>query len=747
MNAYYKLYVKSIISLIGTMVIKDTVTADKINDELLVVYGHSVNLDRPDTWKYYLNLSGEYHVTDTPMKVRARETGQWIDFTKDNLRIYRDTRATFNWGTREYKDLVQRYPTQVALIHGILWPIPIDEAIDAPDHKILRYDNRLVESNEVYLIQDLQAFIDNHFKRWHNPDYNLFEPYYQLGHIANFASLLLLEVLRLRKKAIRTDRAHSYHIRQYLMSFSEVGKEFDFMSTRLRLWLYRNLKYINLNIGREETFDDVVDHVMTDRGFSLVGYDLKHRYSNLEELLVPEIIMQGDVLNGIYPSRGGLVKGVDYMVDKEASLARDNVQDGPDVVEYATTSMQKYQGHSMNTKVLESNAVDTTDSEVYTYAEVALNHWIYLSHFDLYSTRILFKNPSDGIEYSLPVKEAFIFYLYAYNRSIGLTLDKVPKVTAHRVLRIPEVTFEELRGMAPADMVTDASINYIRDMLPVPSRMITVAEFKEFCEGVKDVLLTQRFHYAIMGDWRRETEMQRIVDRCYMSICIDLANEMDYTEWLEGIEIDTSLMTENDFSTMADEILTNAIGQGAGERRSVRDIHAAMLRILDTLTSYSVQVIGDINQSPIRAINGKFPKIRAPIASADIEINAIGGAPTVLGLYGSHGVLINLVGEAPKLDYRASQHWVICPVSANMPIKYHSKTNVFRPIPADPPVFKLLPPPDVNLDTLADDQVTDYHPLSTTPIDPHVNLSNPFEDYSALVGHRLALFKAAYVEM
>lgn len=744
MNFQYALYVKSILNLIGTMVIKDAYTASKMNERLLSS-GFAVDLDLPSSWKYYLNLSGVYHVADTIMKVRARETGELIDFTRANLLIYRDTRNAYSWGSTEYKDLVRRYPNQTTLINGILNPLDIITAIGAEDHTILRYNTALVESGEEYLIIDLQNFINDYFHRWYNSDYALYQRYYHLKVMEGLGSKLVLEVLRLREKNTHTDRVHSYHIRQYLGSFSEAGREFDFMPKKLQLWLYRNIRYLNLNIGLEETFDSVVKHVMTDLGFSLVGYNLEHQYvDSMQETLDPEVILRGDVLNGIYPARGGLIKSVSEMVEKENPLARDNLSIADESIERATEGMQLNQSHTVKTKVLESNAIDNTDSEPFTLAEISLNHWIYLSHYGLYSTRVLFKNPSDGAEYSLSAKDAFTFFLYAYNMANGIELVEIPKVQAHRVLRVPEVTFAELRSLEPEKLVSDASIRWIRSLLPVPSKMISTVAFKEFCMNVRSSLLKQRFHYLMMGDWYKEVATQKMVDRCYMSISIDLEGGKTYDQWLTEKEIETNDMSRVDWQTIADAILVGAVGHDYGGANSTRDVHAAMVRILDVLTSYSVQVIGDINQSPIRILNGKTPKFHIGDSryKVDIPLNDI--TPVIADIRGKPKVKLR-TDINMTVGLSATQQWVIYPVVINPKIGLTSRRKSFSPIPVTAPGFTVRPDTPVNLSERPEVSISDYQSVARVSIDDLILPTSEFEDYSKLTGQRLARFKAPYL--
>ncbi len=62
---YYKLYVDSVFKLANTIVFKSELTAEIMNNYLIAIYGQQeVDLNNPSTWKYYLNVSGNYHPRD-----------------------------------------------------------------------------------------------------------------------------------------------------------------------------------------------------------------------------------------------------------------------------------------------------------------------------------------------------------------------------------------------------------------------------------------------------------------------------------------------------------------------------------------------------------------------------------------------------------------------------------------------------------------------------------------------------------
>ena len=611
MNAYYKLYVKSVFRLALSIVIKSSITADRMNARLAAL-GWAVDYDDPFSWKYYMNLAGEYHASNTLMQVVSEDTQETIDFTVENLKVHRGTRRAYTFGSRNYKDLVSRYPEQEILIGGIINPIDKTTAIESKDHNILSYDSSLVEPAEQNLIADLQRFIDLLFVRWHNSDYNLFDNYYYPLMLSGLATKFVPEILNIRKAAARTDQAHSYHLRQYLMSFSPVGLEFDYLTQKQKLYFRRNIRYLNLNLGRQEITDELTQHVLTDRGFSLAKYEYEHDYADLVKNLDPEIKLQRITLNGIAAASGSDSKTVAELLDLELPLARDNPLRWDESLKDVTWNMQNSLWNKLPTKVLESNVVDLTDAEPFTLTEILLNHWIYLSHYDYFKSVIAFTNPANGDVYRLSVKNAFIFYLYAYNKANDITLEKLPVISANRVRRIPRPTWEELRGCAPVKKVPDYYIDKIYDDQAVITPYISTEAFRAACVEIHQIMLAHRRMRYFNQDFIAEGYLHTVVDRNYMDIRIDLGETVYYDNWLKEQGIDTSAMGRLEYGLIAAEIFKTATGGDLGNTTTTRQVHAAMCRIMRELLPYSVQLIPQINDSPIKVVDGKFPILTIP---------------------------------------------------------------------------------------------------------------------------------------
>ena len=125
MSANLQLYEQSVIQFLQSCTIVFSPLANQINNNLLA-QGIEIDQTRPDTWKYYLNLSGQYFIgpnpaapVDTMMTILSLDTKQPMNYTIANLAISPKTTAAYVIGSSYYTALCQTYPTQTDLIKSI----------------------------------------------------------------------------------------------------------------------------------------------------------------------------------------------------------------------------------------------------------------------------------------------------------------------------------------------------------------------------------------------------------------------------------------------------------------------------------------------------------------------------------------------------------------------------------------------------------------------------------------------------
>lgn len=607
MSTLYQIYHESVVKLAATLVVKDEATCNYINRRMSFL-GYEVDPNRPETWKYYLNLNGQYHSSDKMMKVRSMDTREEIDFTVENMLIHRATWREYAYGSRYYKELTSKYPNQKALIRAILNPIDIEKAVSAPDHSILYYDTSLVEARETNLISELQHWITAQFVRWANTDYSINNTLFFASRIAILAMTIPARIKSIRLENAKTNRAHSYHIRRYLASFGPLDQYYDQMNEFQRLYFYRNIRHITRNHGKDETFKELIRQVMTRRNFPIAEYAIQQNDGELVENFDPATQYERTSLNGIPSALGEDIIDTPKMLELQRTVARGNPEEITDAEVYVPNRMARNLNAVAKTKVLESNVLDLKESEPYTLADILMNQWIYLADLGLYQTvmPLQLSNASDA--FKLTMKEAYIVYQYLFMKRLGIELVEIPRIMAKRVRRITPPTFEELRTLTTSAITPDKFIREaMRDVVPI-TNYVSVDSFLDLSIEIQRRMLLHRDLYVYREDLFQYAELKLVTDRFYMDIPVDMDNGQNYAEWLSARNLNFEGFTPSELDEIMLDILNYATGFELRASMSLKDIQRAMLGIMSQLSSYSVQFIQQINESAVTMFD--WPHLR-----------------------------------------------------------------------------------------------------------------------------------------
>lgn len=607
MSNLYQIYRESVERLAATLVVKDEATCDIINSYQKQM-GRTVLDDQPKTWKYYLNMAGQYHVSDAPMTVISMDTHEEIAFTRANMDIHRATWRAYQYGSRYYTELLNKYPHQDALIFGILNPVDIDAAIAAPDHSILYFDSSLVEGREENLIPRLQTWINAAFVRWAMEDFRINNSLFIAGRLAILFLAMPDEIEAIRLDNCRTHMVHSYHIRRYLASFGGMDKYYNEMNEFQRLYFYRNIRYIMRNNGKDEIFRELIGNVMTERRFPLAEYVMQHNDGEISDTLEPTIQYLRSSVNGIPAALGDDIITTNKLLDLQRPLARSNPEEITYAEDYVPKAMVRSLASEAKTKSFESNVLDLAESEPYTLAEILLNQWIYLADLGRYRSVMTLSLPNGGESFKLNMKEAFIVYQYLYMLRAGIDLPIIPRIQAKRVRRMPLPTFDELRSITTRAVTPDAFINEaLKDNVSITS-YVSVDSFLALCIQIQKRMLLHRDLYVFREDLHQYAEIQLMTNRFYADIPVDMDNGQVYAEWLRNRGLNFEGYSPAELDEIMVGILNTVTGYELRTSLSVSDIQKAMLSIMSQLSSYSVQFIQQINEESV--VNLDWPHLR-----------------------------------------------------------------------------------------------------------------------------------------
>lgn len=604
-NSFLQSYLEQNKKLVKTMVIKSSASAEVLNGYLKLKYGESsVDQYTPQSWKYYLNICGEYHPTDTLMTVTSLDTLEEIVFSKDNLAIHTATAEAYQYGTRYYYSLLNRYPDQEQLILGMLYPADMQQAVSAEEGTILSYPKELVEPQEQTLIVELQDFIKRFLIRWNVQAFGISDSLYNTAYHGVLYLTLLPKLLNLRLRRCHTEEVHSFHIREYLASNGGLEKYLPFMTLKQALFLYRNLRYLQGNVGKSNILETLIQKILTDRRIPIAEYSVR-QLSEFDAQYYPKITARRKPINSQYNiGEKNYIDLVD-LYDKERKLTYGTGQFYDDRPNGVDRKFQNSLSSVVQTKNLESNMVDYNDAVPDPLETVLLRQWAYMALDGRYEVIINFKDPKTSEIRALYARDALIYMTYVSLKSIGVDVDKIPPYINLKFRRHPKPTLNEL--LSVVDPSIEGIVSDATDLLNGQPQITNCYSTSMFFNLSYKIYEEAKRHWLIMSnahDMNRRAAINAMVLKLYADDkkLMDMPNRL-YSEWLTTNNLPVYDMTLAQADELVRNIFTEATGLTIDETKQLKNIQKAMLSLLGDLSSYSIQLIREINDSQIRPLN------------------------------------------------------------------------------------------------------------------------------------------------
>ena len=639
---YRKLYFDNVFNLAASLVIKSTDSALGIN-KLLNLNGvlessttwSSVD---PTTWKYYKNLSGEYFLPglpggDTLMYIPSiYSTGEKVKllFSKETLAANKEIAQLYQFGTIYYYELVNIYPDQQQLILGILYPADINKSIKAIDGSILSYPPNLVEPQEDTLINELELFIQNHQVRWHIPVFAISDDLYTLAQHGIMYLNIVPKILNLRLKRIKTNEAHSFHIKSFLASNGGLDKYYDYLTLKQALFLYRNLDYINHNNGQNKIFSWLIDKLLTDINIPLVKYNMNHFTNSYDSKYRPNYEFNKIELNPEINTISLPSLTLTDLLGKEKDLTPGNLDYIDDKSIYIDNSIKNSKFGNIDTKVLESALVNYNNDTPYNLTDILINNWAYLSYTGEYSSEILIQLPGDSSFTAFNVKDAFIFFLYNTLLINNVNIPNIPNIFCSRIYRrfnlnnpvIYSNTVNELLSIVDKTVInTNVSANFILNNKPTLSVYLDSNSFYQYCDSLyKNTILEWYYISAIESGFKR-AYVENMILRTYADIIVTYdVSGTSFSSWLNNKVINDSNFTLEDRTNLVTQLFNIATGYSifnTSSKITLDQIQTAMVDIITYLSSYTIQFLHNFTEVNVRPIN--WPAIRIQDSNFDID--------------------------------------------------------------------------------------------------------------------------------
>lgn len=567
-------YRNQIINFVASMSIKMSAFADSLNT-LVRNKGYTVDEDRPETWKYYVNLMGEYHPSDTVMTVMSLDTREPIDFTKENLSIHVRTAGAYVPGTDYFNKLCSRYPDQTDLAKSIVFPAPdIDLAIDSPDLTLLSYGSNIVEEyEEGYLVQCVNDFLTQVGYRWYAP-YFSYEAYYTVTFFGQLIHRLVEMLFAARFKAIRTVNVHSWHVWQYLTS-EGLENYSDVLNRQQYMFLYRNMDYLKANLGKQSNLIILANELLSTVGVGLYGRDVyQQTLTGADQCeLTPELVAIRVPTD--FASVAEIVPA-DTIEDANARMvaAGIEVNTGAEYIDSVTRTLGDTTLNTLPTKLLEIRPLPRDKKYADFFNLFVMDSLVYLAQEGKYDALIELYTTDSGESASLTVKDALVLLYYAIHKANRETPVYLPtKYTSYSAVRLQQnpipQTIEydghsyDIRGLV--------NISEYASRLTYPLyTLITPLEFSDTVGTLfEDVL------YQIISSRRAlNTVQDKALRLVTQAVCVqetfalNLSTYTTYQEWFASRPDVVSQYTAlydsysdsaTEYSNLADMILTKLI--------------------------------------------------------------------------------------------------------------------------------------------------------------------------------------------
>lgn len=604
-SKFLQSYIDDSKKLAKTIVIKSSVAAESINSDIKLKNSSFIidDLD-PSSWKYYLNISGSYHTLDEPMVITSLDTLEEITFSKESLAIHTATAKAYQFDSRYYYSLVNKYPNQVQLILGILYPCDINIAISSKDGTILSYPKYLVEEQESTLLIDLEDYIIRMLERWYIPAFNITDNLYTASFYAILYLNIFIKILNLRLARVKSSEAHSFHIREYLASHDYLDVYIPYMTLKQKLWLYRNLNYLFRNTGKVEQFKTLVQKLLTDRRIPLSEFTVR-QLGDFDDNYFPNLRIRRKPVNPEVNTADKKYFELDDLYSIEDPLVYGN-KDYLDIHNNKISEKLKLSlSNVLQTKDLESKMVDISDSVPFPLDEVLLYLWATMIDKGLYNAIVTFKDPKTSENISIEAKDAFIYMQYITLKSLGISTVNIPDFVNLRSIRSPKPLLAELLYFVDKSLinVVNAAVD-IRNNFPDLTLTHSTSSFFNLGKNIFDECLRHWYIISHTEDLYERVYVENVALSMFETRLVTLVDQPTSVEsFLTSRNLREYDYTYKEAEVLIQSIFNAATGLDIDNSKLLKNIQKAMIAIMKTLSSYTVQYITDINDSDIIPLN------------------------------------------------------------------------------------------------------------------------------------------------
>jgi len=434
-----------------------------------------------------------------------------------------------------YINLLQKYPKNLVLIRGILWPVEIETAMAAGDFQILYIDESLMSHGEKYLRATIQKWIDDFALRWNVAGYQASDPYYAADFISKLYALLPTAIRAMREAKEGTAFASNWHKKLRLSSHFGLSKYWQYLNDEQINFLYNNIRKLSYAAGTENNLIEFNERFLESVGLNLsfiravrkgtaqnstVGFQSEPLKDNIESFFYGS----SDFVKR-FSDRGytGLFK--ESMRQNAENIVLRNYN-SPDTLRVVDVSQNK-----------------TSLSSLRDNIEEAMSYWAYMAFVKDYKGSFEVQVPTFG-SITINAKDAFILLTFCLNKISGNNFSHIPGFVCKGVINEnidkPDVlaSISRLQN-EKASSYYDHFNEMETSRYSLPTEIMNIEGFNVLMSEIRHQKL---FDFILINSLNR-AESKRIVKytikRCYIDKSISLTdgNSVLFSEWLNDMNV------------------------------------------------------------------------------------------------------------------------------------------------------------------------------------------------------------------
>lgn len=609
-------YNKDNILLAKSITVKLTDIAIAINKGLVKQHGLKIS-NNPKTWKYYMNLAGIRHETNSPVLINVLELGEKQLLSKELLDTYNYTRTELLKYGQTFNNLIDEYPEDIMFIKGCLHPVDIDVAIRAKEGTILSYNHTFVEAPEFSLMRELQVHVYDFLSRWHIKEYTLVEDLYLPVLIGNLYNTIVLKIMNIRLEKIHTNEAHSFHLEHYFRSNFNLWTSISIVNDETKYWLYKNLGWLIRNIGRQEAFETVIKQILNKNNVGIGRYQLRkpnNKINTKKDIMLPTftnspLIFNNNGLNSYYHASRNSSIALDTILNKELNLENIKEEDmdaqtkyrNNTIVETSIEKINKTYRDNQLTKVLEISTYQLFKRHGLDLFKLLLDYFVSLTIDKKINYLAEFVDPNDNKNYILTAENAILFIVKMLLSATGQLDAKIKSIPFDYVLLRDKEELREVYKRMFRDGIIDCHLEDLIEQYP---------NVGKYCNTSIDVMVlmseVQEFYSYL---WTLDSNTESSIGSANVKMLSNFMTrqgELVLTDDPEGKTIDDLLYERNlryvitnkfDVVASLSTIIKLFTGVSIDEAAVIKEITSEFKTLVDRLTSYSTQVLNTTEEN------------------------------------------------------------------------------------------------------------------------------------------------------